>query len=192
MENMISSSSSRAVAAVVRDNTSKMIAEANRELRQLFRSSRQIKLSDRSGYILLVDDVPQQKTVLEKMAELHSSSSLSVACVQTAKDARDFVDTQSKEVRLVVVDIMLIGSAALPDGTYAEDGISFVEWIQKNYPDIPFVITTGHAERADEAIARFPGVDVLLKGQTGIEEYAEAIGLVESNSIFSGVLPSDE
>jgi DNA-binding NarL/FixJ family response regulator len=113
--------------------------------------------------------------------------------VQTAQDARNFIESQHEEVRLVVVDIMLLGSAALPDGTYAEDGLSLVEWLQAKYPDVPFVITTGHAERADEATARFPGVDVLLKGQTDIEEYAEAIGLIApANSVSGEVIPSDE
>jgi CheY-like chemotaxis protein len=169
-----------------------MLAEANRELRNLFRSSRQIELKDRHGVILLVDDVPLQKSVLEGMAERHDSE-LSVVNVQTAQDARNFVEAQPKDVRLVVVDIMLIGSAALPDGTYAEDGLSFVEWLRVKQPDIPFVITTGHAERAEEATARFPGVDVLLKGQTDIEEYAEAIGLIApANSVSGEVIPSDE
>jgi CheY-like chemotaxis protein len=192
MDNMTSSSSSQAKAEELRADASKMIAEANREIRNLFRTTRKVQLVNRGGVILLVDDVPQQKSVIDQMVERYSLR-MDVENVPTAAAAREFVSNRAEDVRLIVIDIMLLGSAALPDGSLTEDGLSLVDWLKKFHPEIPFVITTGHAERADEATSRFPGVDVLLKGQTDIEEYADAIGLVDySEERASGqVIPVD-
>jgi len=184
--------SSKMAAAELRDNAAKMLAEANREMRKLFRSSRKIQLTSRSGVILLVDDMPQQKTVLENMVTRYALH-MEVKNVATAREARAYIDSEHNNIRLVVIDIMLVGSAAHPDGSLTEDGLSLVDWLKLRCPDLPFIITTGHAERAEEATIRFPGVDVLLKGQTDIEEYADAIGLADLPNCCSGiVIPPDD
>jgi CheY-like chemotaxis protein len=190
MDKMTSSSSG--AAAELRDSAAKMIAEANREMRKLFRTSRKIQLFNRPGVVLLVDDMPPQKSVLEKIIANYKLE-LEVVNVMSAADARAFISNQDNKVRLVVIDIMLLGSAANADGSLSEDGLSLVDWINKNHSDIPYIITTGHAERADEATSRFPGIDVLLKGQTDLEEYADAIGLGDvTDECSSGqVIPFD-
>ncbi len=153
-------------------NARRMLDEANVEIKKLFRSSRKLQVSNRSGFVLLVDDYPFQKTVLVDLFKMYNLD-IDVYNVSTVSDAKSFINGCSDNIRLVIVDIMLLGSL----GEETSDGLSLVDWLRANYSSMPFVITTGNVDKALEASDRFPDVDVFIKGETDIDDYADAIGI---------------
>lgn len=149
-----------------------MLDEADSELSKLFRNSRKYHVAQRTGDILLVDDIPEQKGVLEAMLCALSIKD-NVVNVSSVSEAENYVKINSDNIKIIVIDVLLSGGVS---------GLDFVNWLMKGNSDIPFVIITGSEEIVDSIKKRFPGVDVLVKGVTGINEFADAMGYPELKS----------
>lgn len=144
-----------------------MIEEADLELSKLFRKSRKVHLSNRVGEILLVDDVPEQKGVLNVILQALSVN-IDIVHFYNALDAENYIKDNSNNIRIVIVDILLSGG---------KSGIDFLDWLVEYDSEMPYIVITGSEEIIDVVKEKFPGIDVLLKGKSGINEFADAIGL---------------
>ena len=158
------------------------LSEANEKLRVLFRKYRRKDLLNRQGVVLVVDDVPEQQQVLDEMAKARLSS-IEVECVESMDDAQSVIEKSGEDgIKIVVVDLVLNGHG---------DGFQLIEWMSEYYPSLPYIVITGRLEKVDELKERFPGVDILIKGQSTINDYADAMGL-PSEVGYNGVVPVDE
>ena len=159
-----------------------MLSESNEKLRVLFRKYRRKELRNKQGVVLIVDDMLEQQKILEEMAKV-GSSSIKVKSVESVYDAKSVIRKLGiNGIKIVIIDICL-------NGEY--DGFQLIEWMSKHYPDVPYIVITGRLEKVDELKDRFPGADILIKGQSTINDYADAMGLPQDagcNMIF----PSDK
>jgi CheY-like chemotaxis protein len=149
-----------------------MLEEAEKELSKLFRKSRKVHLSGKDGTIVLLDDIPEQKGVVEA---LFSALKIDVEIVifPNAKEAERYIVENEDNIKLVIIDIILPGGI---------NGIEFIEWLSEYNKEMPYVVVTGSEEIVEEIKIKFPGSDILVKGRTGINEFADAIGLPEVKS----------
>ncbi len=158
-----------------------MLDEANEKLRLLFRYQRKESLLQRGGSILLVDDMPEQEGLVRQML-INRKSKYPLLFASRAKDAMRIISERGNDgIHIVVVDVELSG------GDNNTDGLDLIDWLQKHYPDIPYVILTGREETIPTIKGSYPGVDIVVKGHNTINDLADAMGL---SSLFSDIFPT--
>jgi len=158
-----------------------MMVEANRQLQNYFRKSRRYKILKRKGIILFVDDEPKQVTILEYLLKSRHAD-IPVVAVDTIEEAKKEIERRGKDdIRVIIIDL------SLENG---ESGENLIDWIRTNCREVPFIVSTGHINKARELPRRIPGAEVFIKGQTPVEEFADALGLprIESNK---EIIPQD-
>lgn len=153
-----------------------MIDEANEKLCMFFRQQRREELVTRSGVVMVVDDMPQQADLLARMLQ-NRNTGLSIAVCPDSWSAINYIKEHGAQaVRIAIVDLELRGNIGNTDGAVV------IRWIESHSPDIPYVILTGKSNKVQVLKETYPGIDVLIKGQSSINDYADAIGLVQLDS----------
>jgi len=161
-----------------------MIDEANEKLRLFFRQQRREELTTRSGVVLVVDDMPEQADLVARMLRKRDAGLIVSSCVDSKSAIAYIKQHGSQAIRIVIVDLELRGRLGNSDGAV------IVRWIESHCPEIPYVILTGKADRIEMLKESHPGIDVLVKGQSSINDYADAIGLSQLDA-DSYTLPYD-
>jgi len=145
----------------------KKMLKVETSLKEIFCRSLHHEISIREGCVLFVDDRPEQATVIEGLIK-ESGENIPVVCVQTVHDAQKHIECHFDEIKVAVVDLELKGN---------DNGMDLIDWIDQEYPDIPIIVSTGHAEYTGDIEAQYPAVQVFIKGTTHIEQYAQALGI---------------
>ena len=71
------------------------------------------------------------------------------------------------------------------------DGKLLIDWLNRKYKDIPYIVVTGMVGDVYDLKMEYPGIDVLVKGQSNIEDYADAMGFSNRESTKFVVVPRD-
>ena len=162
---------------------SEMMQEANRQLQDYFRKSRRFRINRRKGAIIFIDDEPKQVTVLEYLLKTRGIN-IPVVSFINIDDAKKFIEQNGSEaIRAVILDLNF--------DTGAENGESMIQWIEDRYNEIPFIISTGYEKEARKIAKRIPGLEVMIKGQTSIEEFSDILGIPNIGEMGS-VIPADD
>jgi len=156
--------------------------EIDSALQQYFRASRRVRINGRKGAFVVVDDKEEAVNLVKSMFISRGESQV-VLGADSVSEAKDVI--QKNQIRAVIIDLNLNGEGS--DG----DGFNLADWLNEEYPDIPFVFATAGKGRVREIERKFPGVDIFIKGLHNIEDFACALGM-EEDSNETKVIPIDE
>lgn len=152
------------------------IGHINNSLQQYFRASKRIRIHNRKGIYLIVDD---RKEAVEMIRRLFDSKNISyeIASAKNVSEAKNKIKEQQngEYIKAVVIDLSLEGEGS--NG----NGMSLIEWLENNYEDIPYIISTGRENKEKEIKKQFPGVDIFIKGKNSIDDLADALGINEKD-----------
>lgn len=164
------------------------VKEINSAFQKYFRASKRIRIHERNGAFIVVDDRDEAVDLIRKLF-ISRDEKQEILSAKNVSEAQLQIDNQNngKNVKAVVIDLGLDGNGK--DG----DGLYLAEWLSSTYPSIPFVFSTGKEKRAKDLIKKFPGVDVFIKGKNNLYELAEALGLNvrEDNNEDYNPIPKD-
>jgi CheY-like chemotaxis protein len=161
----------------------KNVAELNDALQQYFRASKRIRINARKGIFVVVDDRQEMIDYIKKMIFIQDENQ-KVIGESNVEDAQKTIE--SNDIRAVVIDIGLDGDANNTNGFILAD------WLNDEYPDVPFLFATGKKKMVKEIESRFPGVDIFIKGKHNTDDFICALGLDEDSCVTeTDTLPVD-
>lgn len=79
--------------------------------------------------VLVLDDDDSVRRFYERLLKMSSIEWVSF------DDPRNALDGMSDDIGMIITDMVMRGM----------DGISFIEAVRKDYPDVPIIMTTGYA-----------------------------------------------
>jgi CheY-like chemotaxis protein len=137
-----------------------------------FRNAKRIRINHRNGVFIVVDD---NKDVVDLIHGLFISRGQNqiVVGAKNVQEAQEQIKKykNGEKVKAIIVDVGLEGEKENCDG------ILFAEWLNKQYPIIPFVFSTGREQLAKNLEKKFPGVDIFIKGKDQLSDLSDALGL---------------
>jgi len=157
------------------------ITEIDNAMQLYFRTSRRIRINGRRGAFVIVDDREEIVNLVKNMFVVRGENQV-VLSASNVSEAKDII--KKRQIKAVVIDLGLNGEGE--NG----NGFNIANWLNEEYPDIPFVFATGKKNKVKEIERRFPGVDIFIKGQNTIEDFACALGMDE-NSNEVEIIPKD-
>ena len=161
-----------------------MLDVANEKLKKFFRQQRRESIKNRKGAILLVDDFKEQEELLRYMLDVKKYPN-DLVVARGAREAKAIIKKTADDLRIVIIDIELFG---VNNNIY---GIDLMRWMDDNYPDIPYIVLTGRQDVVPFIEENIPGVDVIVKGKNTINDFADAIGLIDT-SYGGNYVPEDK
>jgi len=159
----------------------KKFTEIDNALKQYFRASRRVRINGRKGSFVVVDDKMEAVNLVRNMFVSRGENQV-VLDASNVSEAKDVI--QKNQIKAVVIDLNLDGEGQ--DG----DGFNLADWLNEEFPDIPFIFATAGKERVKEIERNFPGVDIFIKGLHNIEDFACALGMEECPK-ETEVIPKD-
>jgi len=158
------------------------LTEIDEALQQYFRASRRVRINGRKGAFVVVDDKEEAVNLVKSMFISRGENQV-VLDADSVSKAKDII--QKNQIRAVIIDLNLNGEGS--DG----DGFNLANWLNEEFPEIPFVFATAGKKRVGAIKRKFPGVDIFIKGLHNIEDFACALGMKEDSS-ETKVIPKDE
>jgi len=148
------------------------VKEINSAFQQYFRSSKRVRINSKSGVFVVADDKTEAVDLVQKLFVARGEDQ-KVVSSKNVSEAQDQILKHNIEdgVKAVIVDLGLEGKGK------DADGLRLAKWLNQEFPDIPFVFSTGRSKRKSELERQFPGVDIFIKGTDNLGDLAEALGL---------------
>lgn len=150
----------------------KNIQELNSAFQKYFRSSKRIRIHSRKGVFVVVDDRDEAVDLVKKLF-ISRGENQKIISSKNVSEAQQQIQNHDNGngIKAVIIDLGLDGEGQ--DG----DGVYLAQWLNEEYPDIPFIFSTGRENRIGELEKEFPGVDIFIKGKDSLYELAESLGL---------------
>jgi len=165
------------------------VKELNSAFQKYFRYSKRVRIHNRSGVFVVADDRIEAVDLVRKLFISRGEKEQEIISSRNVLEAQNQIENCDKGngIKAVVIDLGLDGEGENGDGVF------LAKWLNDQYPEIPFVFSTGREKRFRELEKQFPGVDIFIKGKDSLHDLAEALGLnVEDNKITeSDCIPID-
>jgi len=148
------------------------VKEISSAFQQYFRSSKRVRINSRSGVFVVADDKTEAVDLVQKLFVARGEDQKIVSSKNVSEAKNQIVKHNIEDgVKAVIVDLGLEGKGK------DADGLHLAKWLNQEFPDIPFVFSTGRSKRRSELEKQFPGVDIFIKGTDNLGDLAEALGL---------------
>jgi len=115
------------------------------------------------GFFLIVDDDDSVCIFFETVLKGHG---LRAEHVSNIDDAQTMINENRDKIICIIIDLNL------PSGS----GEDLIREIERNYSNIPYLVSTGEPARAAKVIEHFPRANVFYKGHA-IDTFLTALGL---------------
>lgn len=123
--------------------------------------------------ILVVDDDP---LICQQLERLYSLSGYAVEVASSGEKAIDRLE--SGDIDLVVSDIRLPGMS----------GVELTEWIQRECPDVPVIVVTGHADIGNAVdVLKLGASDYIVKPFTAAAIQESTSAVLEKAWVFTEI-----
>jgi len=162
--------------------------QINNALQQYFRASRRVRINARRGVFVVVDDRKEAVELVKSMFKSRGEDQKIVSAINVS-DAKKVINENKngQQVKAVVIDLGLAGEGK------DSDGFVLADWLNNEYPDIPFIFATGKEKRVKEIEVKFPGVDIFVKGKHNLDDFECALGLNDESNDHTNqrTIPND-
>jgi len=159
----------------------------NSELQKYFRASKRIRIHEREGVFIVVDDKEEAVELIKRLFNSRGEI-FEIVSAKNVSEAKKRIEEYGNgdKVKAIVIDLGLEG-----EGKNA-DGFSLAKYLDQEHQDIPYIVSTGRVKRAKQIENMLPGVDVFIKGENSINDLAESLGLnVAKGKSSTDVIPKD-
>lgn len=162
---------------------SRQMQVENDLLQDYFRKSFRCNVKARPGAILVVDDVPEQASLLQRVLDRRVKEKIEVLGAESLSDVEKIIQDKGPDYfKAIVVDLSLANG---------EDGLDVIHWLEKCCPDVPWFINSGHPGAFEKVRDVYPDAEFLTKGVSGVEDFINVLGL-HSDDSCEMAMPLDE
>lgn len=116
--------------------------------------------------VLVIDDHPEVRALVRDVLAESGCTRIYEAC--DGKEAMQFLDADFEMVDLIICDWNMPGM----------NGIDFLRQIRTVFPDLPFLMITGRADKNSVVDAKIAGVSAFIKKPFSPEQLEEKISIL--------------